>query len=265
MIALAMLGACKGKARDDAPTGAARADAAMAGAVTRDAATAPTAALTVDPPRTYELPPPAPGFVRFPAYDIDLQEGPCKPMVWVPRADDGLFAAMLQAQWKVEVTVGTLRLNCGGDSKDRACLEARCATLRPVPGGSALEPYPTEAPMVELATAGGFADIDHGGVAIYADGTVQYFGPACPRWRGRRGQLAAPAMAALLAAVDRSGFATLAEDARQEMVRLMDCSDDAFTTVTARGLSRTVGCQRVQAIDDAAAAIRAAVFPNPCA
>ncbi len=72
-------------------------------------------------------------------------------------------------------------------------------------------------------------------------------------------------MAALLAAVDRSGFATLAEDARQEMVRLMDCSDDAFTTVTARGLSRTVGCQRVQAIDDAAAAIRAAVFPNPCA
>ena len=53
MIALAMLGACKGKARDDAPTGAARADAAMAGAVTRDAATAPTAALTVDPPRTY--------------------------------------------------------------------------------------------------------------------------------------------------------------------------------------------------------------------
>ncbi len=67
-----------------------------------------------------------------------------------------------------------------------------------------------------------------------------------------------------LALAEAAGFATLAEDARQEMVRLMDCSDDVFTTVTARGLSRTVGCQRVRAIDDVAAAIRAAVFPNPC-
>ncbi|MBL8620922.1 MAG: hypothetical protein JNK64_06445 [Myxococcales bacterium] len=270
LVALALLGACKGKARDGATASAARADAAMVASAPRDAAaapldaSAPTAALTVEPARTYALPAPAPGFARIAAYDVDIQEGACKPMVTVLRAYEGLYAAMLAEQWKVEVTVGTLRLRCGGDPKDQACLAALCATLRPVPGGSALEPYPTEAPTLELATAGGFAGFDQGGVVIYADGTVQYFGPACARWRGRRGQLTAPAMAALMATVDQSGFATLAESPKEEMVRLLDCSDDVYASVSVRGTTRTVGCTRVKAIDDVAAAIRAAVFPNPC-
>jgi hypothetical protein len=44
----------------------------------------------------------------------------------------------------------------------------------------------------------------------------------------------------------------------------MDCSDDVYTNVAVRGTVRTVGCVRVKAIDDVAAAIRAAAFPNPC-
>lgn len=262
-LALLALAACKSGSKP-APSGSTRrTDAAVPAPALRDAAEPPRL-YQLEPARAYDLPPPVAGTTRLDVFDVDIARGACEPQVSVPHPRGGAAGALGKPDVDLVSTVGTLRLHCGGRGVDRACLEQLCATMQPVPGGSATEAYPVEEPVVALAIAGGFAGLDHGGAEVFADGTVSFHGPGCPRWRGRRGQLTPAARYELMAAITASGVETYQESARDEQRRLGECSDDVYTTIVVGGAARTLGCRTVPAIAAAIAAVEVAIFPNPC-
>ncbi len=247
--------------RDAAPLGTIDAGAAIDAI---DATATATLPLTIDPDRTYPRVPLAAGVIRYEAYDVELDAEGCKPGVRHPQPLPGLSPGIGPRVVVFARTVGTMRLVCGGAATDRACIEAACATLRAVPGGTTDDAFPLEDPVASIASPGGFADANYAGVDVFSDGSVQYHGPHCPRWRGRRGMLTPAARDALFAALTASGIETMTESSRDEMIRLSKCADDGHTAIIWKGKTRFLGCSAAPAIEAAVGAFSDALLPNPC-
>lgn len=109
---------------------------------------------------------------------------------------------------------------------DAKCL-AICDRMTPVPRSTAEERYPTVPPVIEIEHRGGFAPREEG-TLVWSDGTVQYSGPSCKAWRGRRGTLAPERVAALLSAAERGGFFAYHRDDSK------NCVDSGYGTITIR-------------------------------
>jgi hypothetical protein len=153
------------------------------------------------------LPPVAPGYVRVEAFGVDVPapaDADYLPLYdWAKLTWPGCEMSLTNgARDPGAIVVGTLRLSCGGG---RGCGDA-CQHIRPVPGGRATEPYPTEPALIELTTYDGDNGSGSENILIWRDGTVQFDGPGCGYWRGRRGKLPAARVAELVDVLERGGF-----------------------------------------------------------
>jgi hypothetical protein len=104
-----------------------------------------------------------------------------------------------------------------------------CASLRAVPGGTASQPYPTGQPVIRTSLVGGGTGGTHGGVDLWADGTVHFYGPHCKSWRGRVQKLDPDKMRGLLASFERANFEHLPWPAHGP------CPDAMYRIVALRG------------------------------
>jgi hypothetical protein len=165
---------------------------------------------TVDllPAATSTLPQVRKDHVRIDRYDVDVETRANM------KVDDVLSHVLLR--WpgcSVVLTaspyehdrVGTLPLGCrlSSPSDSPECL-AICQTIEPIAGSTATELYPTDEPVISVGLYGGFFGHDDG-ASVWADGTVQFHGPGCAKWRSRRGKLAPERVASLVDALDRGG------------------------------------------------------------
>ena len=167
--------------------------------------------------------------------------------------------------------VGTLELACvAGRWSDNAmhpshAPDPRCLTIcdhmTPVPGSTAEDRYPTDLPVIEIERQGGLFYREEA-TLVWSDGTVQYSGSKCRTWRGRRATLAPERVAALLAAVEHSGFFTY------HPVVTMACSDAIYGTVTVRGAGRRTSLDFSQCDGTGLPAfvgdLQRAIGNNPC-
>lgn len=168
--------------------------------------------------------------------------------------------------------VGTMRLVCvarpwaanGADTPrppDPGCL-AVCDHMHAAPGASVEQPYPIGSPALILARMGG-NNSTFAGAAVWDDGTVQFFGTRCSRWRGARAAISPERARELLAKVDAQGF--FAQRAPAELL----CGDDLDWRITARhrGDLKAVDFGECGAPDLARAAsdLGTALGTNPCA
>lgn len=261
---------------------------------------APTAARTAPPDAS---PPPAPvpdagpagpetGYRRLDYLDIDLKEAVCEVQVEpfvvrvgpfgnafagveklertekLPDGEIQVSALIERKLVTVKRTVGTLRTSCTGVAKnaaDEACIIETCKSARPVPGGTAAAAWPDGDPVISVVTSGGFTGGTHGGYSVYADGSVQFQGGRCKKWRGGRGKVEPQKLEALFADLEKTGFFKLkGKDLLRGLVGA--CSDDVYTSVTVKGTTGTLsGCgPNPEPVQNALAAIGAAVGRNPC-
>ena len=216
-----------------------------------DLPAAPAAVLEGE--RTVARPPVKDGEVRLTALDIDM---PLPPDASVRRDSAGAFLNWTGCAVYVSVAghapspellhgprvtrhVGTFDIECVAGpwarnaadpllAPDARCL-AVCDRMRPVPGGTAEEQYPTDPPVIELEASGGFGG-RHRGTLVWRDGTTQFYGSGCPAWRGRRATLPAARVEALLRSLDGGGFFAYHHDAS----KWPHCSDAIHETITAR-------------------------------
>jgi hypothetical protein len=285
--ALALVAGCKEPtskktiAAPDAPPAARPPDAAPP---------PPAGPLVLEPAKEYTLPPVEAGWQRIDALDVDLKVGACEPgvsgrspRIWgfgfgaakdatparteeLPDGTVKVFEAQGRSEVQVDRKVANLAIECRGFAEgpdEVACLIDACKSVRAVPGGSAEEVWPDGEPVIWTATSGGIVDLDRGGAGIYADGTVQFFGPKCKRWRGRRGALDAAALGRLLDEIDQGG--AFAKDGTVG-APVSDCSDDVYTNIFVKGEHRIrTGCGPNPAgLEAADARISEALGPNPC-
>jgi hypothetical protein len=215
----------------------------------------------IAPEPTDNLPPPAAGFARIPFYDVDVK---------VPDAEHAKATGMaltakgctvqLRASYDVSGThVGTLPVTC-----ESTCPNA-CESLVAVKGGTAADAYPTDPPMLEVGTGGGVTGGDHGGAFVWADGTVQFHGPKCAKWRGRKAKLPARRVAQVVAVLQQGGVMTY------KPAGVRDCKDAfaSWVVVRANGQTARVGYEDCGQPGDplpreAVSTANAALGDNPC-
>jgi hypothetical protein len=197
-----------------------------------------------------------------PACEIALRPLPERPTAWA-----GFFSSLGGKPQIRKVRAGTLELECRifGEAPPSACA-ALCDGLRAVPGGTADEPYPPGPPVIAYSSAGGFADLDRGGYFVWPDGTVQFMGSSCPRYRGKRAKVAPAALDKVLKELEEGGFFAFEENLRARMSECCDCGE---TVIEVRRGNRVV--QGMQVCSDAAKEASLAfqkagelVGSNPC-
>lgn len=129
----------------------------------------------------------------------------------------------------IQRMVGAMRVDCLGnirDPDDQACIETACASLKPIPGGHAEKPYPSDPPVIEVGSGGGLDGGSRGGVTVFADGTVHGFGRTCPKWRDGMTKVEPSVVSAL---VD-----SLIKTLPEQHSRYSDCPDGVTTWIDVR-------------------------------
>jgi hypothetical protein len=219
------------------------------------------------------LPPPAPGYFRIAYLDLDVKLAesthPASAshghVIYGGNCILSVYAELQPTGTDFDLDVGTLHTECmdennhGRPDRPNTC-GAPCKTLTAVPGGTATDPYPHDPPVLELYFSSDFGDFLSSGAHVWSDGTVQFYGPACTRWRGRRGTLTPARVAAILTAVERPGtLVTKEPDGR------CDEATSARLLVRSHGDHFFHACIPPQGKPPETIAIAvAALGPNPC-
>lgn len=216
-----------------------------------------------------ELPAPAAGYFRFPYFDLDVK------LRDVAHAelrgnnavtfDRGCLLVIDPSLNNAPPRIGTLALRCGTSGRDRhdhVRCEPSCKTLVAVPGSTAVEPYPPGWPVLELHARPTNGDRISRGAYVWSDGTVQFFGPTCTRWRGRRGTLAPERVKEIVAALERTGvLGTL---------RSRSCDEGTYAEIVVRARGEDIPPYFFACTPDGSpmpreiTSVAAALGPNPC-
>lgn len=258
---------CKGRA--DAPTPApAPAPKPVSPAVDPLALSPGSPPLLALPPA--ELPAPAAGYFRFPYYDLDVK------LRDVAHAElhgrnavtfDHGCTLVVDAYHDAPLRIGTLEVQCQAAGRDRddrvrSDCEPSCKTLVAVPGSTAVEPYPPGPPVLELHSRPTNGDRISRGAYVWSDGTVQFFGPTCARWRGRRGTLAPERVKEIVAALERTGvLGTLPS---------RSCDEGTYAKIVVRAHGEDIPPYSFACTPDGSpmpreiTSVAAALGPNPC-
>ncbi len=225
----------------------------------------------IEPARAIALPPVAPGHVRLAVLDVDVAVPDGATTIHYHNVSEVRWASCrveIEPTWdaKQPRKVGTLVLECRAKLPECA---AACDTLTAVPGGTANDPYPSEPPAIELGEGGGNTG-EIGEIAyVWMDGTVQFTGEKCERWRGRRGKLPPERVAALVDALDRGGVFRYQPPGSDEFNPCADVSG-TWLSVRAHGkqveLATGLVCDKEDPpiIGDSIAAVRSVLGDNPC-
>ena len=213
------------------------------------------------PAVTASLAPAASGYVRVDVFGVDVPapaDADYLPLEgWAKLSWQGCELSLSNgARDPGAIVVGTLRLACGA----RGCGDT-CQRIRPVPGGPATEPYPTEPALIELATYGGDNGVGSSNVLVWRDGTVQFDGERCPTWRARRGVLPATRVAELVDVLARGGF--FDHDVPRVHANGMDEHEGGWLAVRDHVL-RWNGATRDALLSAAIDRVHQAVGHNPC-
>ena len=217
-----------------------------------------------------ELPAPAAGYVRFPYYDVDVEVRDA-PHAELHGHNAVLFdrgcTLVVDAYHDAPLRIGTLELRCQAAGRDqnhrvRSDCDPACKTLIAVPGSTAVEPYPPGHPVLELYASPLDGDRIARGAYVWSDGTVQFFGPTCTRWRGRRGSLPPARVIEIVTALERTG-ALRSPPARS-------CNEATFAKLVVRAHGEdqpphSTACMPAGSpMPREIASVAAALGPNPC-
>jgi hypothetical protein len=220
--------------------------------------------------------PPAPvGFIRIEWLGIDVQsphEGAWEYATDIDSASISWAGEHGSCEQRLAVDtrespdrriVGTLPLTCHVDGEGCG---SRCGEIRPIRGGPAEEPYSTESPAIEIQSAWSDRARDRSGLLVWRDGTVQFYGPECSGYRGRRGQLSVERVRALIDALERGGLLTHQVARRKE--RRDPMCEHAVTLLTIRAATRNNSivstCEPDELTRSALSLVDQVVGRNPC-
>lgn len=268
-IVVAAIVACKGRA--DAPVPTPEPTPEPVSPAVDPLGLSPGAPPVLAPPPG-ELPAPAAGYFRFTYFDLDIK------LRDAARAelhgnngvtfDRGCMLVVDPVLHDGPPRVGTLAYRCNASGRDRhdrarSDCEAACKTLTAVPGGTALEPYPPGPPVLELFSRPTNGDRISRGAHVWSDGTVQFFGPTCTRWRGRRATLAPVRVNEIVTALERTSVLGSA--------RTSSCDEGTFAKLVVRAHGEDHQPPHVSAcvpdgspMPRAITSVAAALGPNPC-
>jgi hypothetical protein len=235
---------------------------------------APTARLA--PAKHTKWPAVPRGFIRIDSLGIDVQSPHDDALEYVdidsaeitwegPRGHCELQLAVDVSERPERSIVGTQPIACYVHGEGCG---SQCGEIRSIRGGPAEESYPSEPPVIEIKSAWSDRAKDRAGLLVWREGTVQFYGEQCRGYRGRRGSLPAPRVAALVDALDRGGLLTHQVAHQREGDRRDPMCEHAVTWFTIRSATRRnsimSNCEVDEVTRSALSLVDRVVGPNPC-